>query len=165
MDYIINILNNNMHYILLAFLLLICLNFLVLILVLRKHSKLKKKYEAFMKGNDGESLEDILKKVVLDNKKVKEQEKTNIENISSIQQQSIACYQRMGLIKYDSFRGMAGQLSFALALLNGENSGFIMNCVHTQDGCYTYTKLVVNGKCDVVLCEEEKDALQIALMD
>ena len=118
-----------------------------------------------MKGNDGESLEDILKKVVLDNKKVKEQEKTNIENISSIQQQSIACYQRMGLIKYDSFRGMAGQLSFALALLNGEKSGFIMNCVHTQDGCYTYTKLVVNGKCDVVLCEEEKDALQIALMD
>ena len=56
-------------------------------------------------------------------------------------------------------------LSFALALLNGEKSGFIMNCVHTQDGCYTYTKLVVNGKCDVVLCEEEKDALQIALMD
>ncbi len=165
MDRIINILINNIHYIVLALFVLILINFFVLVVVLVKHSKLKKKYEAFMKGNDGETLEEILKKVVADNKKVKVQEKNNIEAITTMKEQVQSCYQRMGLIKYDSFRGMAGQLSFALALLNGEKSGFVMNCVHTQDGCYTYTKLVVDGKCDVVLSEEEKDALEIALMD
>ena len=55
-------------------------------------------------------------------------------------------YQKMGLVKYDAFRQMGGQLSFSLALLNENNDGFIINSVHSTDGCYSYTKEVIAGE-------------------
>ena len=74
-----------------------------------------------------------------------------------------ASYQKIGLLKYDSFRGMAGKLSFSIALLDGENSGFVLNCMHTQDGCYNYMKEIIHGEPLSVLSEEEKEVLEIAI--
>ena len=49
------------------------------------------------------------------------------------------------------------------ALLNEKNDGFIINSVHSTEGCYSYTKVIKNGECDISLGEEEKKALQIAM--
>ena len=46
-------------------------------------------------------------------------------------------YQKMGLIKYDAFNEMGGKLSFSLAMLDVRNNGFIINAMHTREGCYT----------------------------
>ena len=42
-----------------------------------------------------------------------------------------SAYQKMGLVKYDAFNQMGGQLSFSLALLDENNNGFIINSVHS----------------------------------
>ena len=57
---------------------------------------------------------------------------------------------------------MGGQLSFSLALLDEHNDGFLINSVHSTDGCYSYTKAIVNGECDLALGKEEQQALDIA---
>ena len=72
-------------------------------------------------------------------------------------------YQKCGIVKYDAFRQMGGKLSFSLALLNQKNDGFIINSVHSSDGCYSYTKEVHEGKCDISLGEEEAEALKMAI--
>ena len=36
-------------------------------------------------------------------------------------------------MKYDTFRGMSGKLSFSIALLDGDDSGFVLSSMHTQD--------------------------------
>ena len=69
----------------------------------------------------------------------------------------------MGLIKYDAFNQMGGQLSFSLALLNENNNGFILNSVHSTEGCYSYTKEIRNGECAVELGKEEAEALAAAM--
>ena len=116
-----------------------------------------------MSGQDGKSLEEILSKIVNDNKKVKIQSKNNIDAILEMKKQIKYCFQKIGIVKYDSFRGMAGKLSFVVAVLDQKNNGFIMNCMHTQDGCYTYMKEIIHGEVEVVLSEEEKQALDFAL--
>ena len=58
---------------------------------------------------------------------------------------------------------MGGMLSFSLALLNDQNNGFIINSVHSSDGCYSYTKEIKDGISEISLGEEEKKALDIAL--
>ena len=58
---------------------------------------------------------------------------------------------------------MGGDLSFSMALLDEENNGFIMNSVHSTEGCYTYTKEVRDGRCDLELGNEEKIALEKAV--
>ena len=42
---------------------------------------------------------------------------------------------------------------------NWKNSGFILNSVHSTEGCYNYVKEIKAGICDLDLSKEEKDAL------
>ena len=74
-----------------------------------------------------------------------------------------SAYQKMGLVKYDAFHQMGGQLSFSLALLDENNNGFIINSVHSTDGCYSYTKEIKNGICSISLGTEEAEALAMAM--
>ena len=55
-------------------------------------------------------------------------------------------YDTVGIIKYDAFQQMGGKLSFSLALLDENNNGFIINSVHSTEGCYSYTKEIKNGE-------------------
>lgn len=71
-------------------------------------------------------------------------------------------FQKVGLVKYDAFHEMGGKLSFSLALLNETNDGFVLNAVHSREGCYTYIKEIVGGNSIIVLAEEEQEALDMA---
>ena len=72
-------------------------------------------------------------------------------------------YQKMGLIKYDAFHEMGGKMSFSLAMLDERDNGFIINAMHTREGCYTYIKEIVDGNSIIVLSEEEQEALNRAM--
>ena len=58
---------------------------------------------------------------------------------------------------------MGGKLSFALVLLDENNDGFILNSVHSSDGCYSYTKRIINGDSQIILSNEEKVAVERAI--
>lgn len=65
-------------------------------------------------------------------------------------------------MKYDAFNEMGGKLSFSLAMLNGKDDGFVLNAVHSREGCYTYIKEIVSGNSIIVLADEEQEALNMA---
>ena len=69
----------------------------------------------------------------------------------------------MGLEKYDAFNEMGGKLSFSVCLLDNRDNGFILNAMHTREGCYTYIKEIIDGNSIVVLSAEEQKALDAAL--
>lgn len=58
---------------------------------------------------------------------------------------------------------MGGKLSFALVLLDENNNGFLINSVHSSDGCYSYTKRIKNGDSEIELSNEEKVAVERAV--
>ena len=72
-------------------------------------------------------------------------------------------YQKVGIVRYNAFEGMEGNLSFALTVLDENDNGFIINSVHSAEGCYSYTKEIKNGLCDISLGDEEKKALDMAM--
>ena len=85
--------------------------------------------------------------------------KKNIEELFA----NMKCsYQKVGLVKYDAFNEMGGKLSFSLAMLNGKDDGFVLNAVHSREGCYTYIKEIVGGNSIIVLADEEQEALNMA---
>ena len=57
---------------------------------------------------------------------------------------------------------MGGKLSFAICLLNDRNDGFIMNSIHSKDGCYNYVKEIIKGESFLPLGDEELEALEMA---
>ena len=46
-----------------------------------------------------------------------------------------------------------------------QNNGFIINAMHSREGCYTYIKEIIDGNSVIMLAEEEKEALEMALAD
>ena len=83
--------------------------------------------------------------------------------VKSMNKKLRASYQKTGIVRYNAFKGMGGNLSFVLALLDDNNSGFILNSVHSREGCYLYLKDVDKGQTDTILGSEEKEALEQAL--
>ena len=45
----------------------------------------------------------------------------------------------------------------------GTFPGFILNSVHSSDGCYSYTKRIINGDSQIILSNEEKVAVERAI--
>ena len=170
MEYVLNqitaIISQNTWIILLILaLVLIALIVVLVLLILQitKTKKLERRLSLFMQGSDMVSLEDVLKRVIEDNQKVKIQLKNNVDEIVKINENLLTAYRKTGLVKYNAFPGMAGKMSSSIALLNNENNGILINCIHGTDGCYTYVKEIMNGKSINPLTKEDEEALKIAL--
>mgnify|MGYP002864638122 CR=1 FL=1 len=125
--------------------------------------KLKKNYKKFMSGKNAKSLEDtLIHRLEQIDDLIKDNE-DNARNIDTIFSRLKDCFQKFGMVKYDAFNEMGGKLSFAIALLDEKNSGYILNVVHSREGCYSYVKDIIDGNAVVALAEEEEQALHRAL--
>lgn len=145
-----------------------CIGFFLLFLLLLiqavRISKLKKKYMNFLRGNDGKSLEEVILTRLNEVDELKNEMASTKLKMKEISDTLLTTYQKMGIVKYDAFKEMGGKLSFALALLDDSNNGFIINSMHSsREGCYTYIKEILHGESFVVLSEEEKTALNTAM--
>ncbi len=141
--------------------------FVVILLVLYivnivQMKKLKKRYDIFMSGKNAKTLEDTLIKRLDQVDTLIAANSTNEKNIEKLFGNMKFTFQKVGLVKYDAFHEMGGKLSFSLALLNETDDGFVMNAVHSREGCYTYIKEIVGGNSIIVLAEEEQEALDMA---
>ena len=135
----------------------------LLVIVLVKQSKLTKKYNAFIKGTDAKSMEDaILKRFKEIDRLLAADAKKGVE-IKELGDNLQIAVQKVGIVKYDAFKEMGGKLSFALAMLDKNNTGFVINAMHSREGCYTYIKEVIKGEAFIALGDEEKKAVNMAI--
>lgn len=136
---------------------------LLLIINAIKLRWLKNRYLDFMQGEDGKTLEEIYRDRFEELDRQIEAETEVNDRLKKLDALSEHTFQKVGLVKYDAFDEMGGKLSFSLALLNGNEDGFILNAMHSREGCYTYIKEVIDGNAYVLLSEEEREALDKAL--
>lgn len=147
-----------------AVIIVILLILLILLIVqMNKTAKLKKRLDKFVLGKDGKSLEQDIVALFEDNTFLKNSTEKNKKDIRTLYKNMEFAYQKMGLVKYDAFNQMGGQLSFCLALLDQNNNGFIINSVHSTEGCYSYTKEIKLGESSIPLGKEEAEALETAM--
>ena len=87
----------------------------------------------------------------------------NRADIRKINEEMLSNFQKVGIYKYDAFHEMGGKLSFALTLLDGNDNGYIINSMHSREGCYNYIKEIVKGESYIELSEEESESLERAI--
>ena len=128
-----------------------------------KMSRFLKRYKLFMRGKDGASLEKAMESEFIEVERIGEQCKNQAAEIQHIKDIMRRTPMKTGIVKYDAFPDVGGRMSFALALLDQDNTGFVLNAIHSKEGCYTYIKETVKGESYIVLGEEEKEALRQAV--
>lgn len=146
-------------------LILIIVLFVLYFRVSMNYNRLKNSYNAFMKGKDGKTLENSLKEKFDEVEAVLRVTKQNRQDIKDMSRILKRNFHKFGIVKYDAFNEMGGKLSFAIAMLDGNNSGWIINAMHSREGCYTYIKEIIKGESYIELAEEEAEALDKAIFE
>lgn len=155
--------NMDLTYLFIGAFAAIILLVIVIVVLCINMGRLSKKYKKFMGGKNAKSLEKDIMGLYEDNKLIKASMEKNKMDIENLYRKLESAFQKIGIVKYDAFNQMGGQLSFSLALLDENDNGFIINSVHSTEGCYSYTKEIKNGLCDISLGDEEKKALDMAM--
>lgn len=131
-----------------------------------KLSKLRKNYKDFMlKLGKGENIEELLKNHI---NRVENVEKKNNEIMhycETINNQMKQCMQRVGLVRYNAFQDTGSDLSFALAILDENNNGVVLNGIYARESSNIYAKPIKNGVSSYTLSKEEKEALEKAMKE
>ena len=148
---------------------ILIINVMLLILYIlncMKLSKLRKNYATFMtKLGKGENINEMLEGYVKNVDEIKAENKEIIEYCQKLDDKSNDYLKKMGMVRYNAYKDTGSNLSFALAILDNENNGFVLNGIYARDNSNIYAKPVVNGKSEYVLSNEEEEAIRKAIAD
>ena len=139
---------------------------LVIIYILNsiKLTKLRKNYADFMtKLGKGTNINDMLEHYV---KGVEDIKKENGEielYCKKLDEDSKQNLKKIGMVRYNAYKDTGSDLSFALAILNDNNTGIVLNGIYGRDTSNIYAKPVVNGNSEYALSKEEKEAIERAM--
>jgi hypothetical protein len=140
-------------------------SFIFTVIIAIKLKKIRKNLDLFFSGKQATDLESVLlaqtKEITHLDKEI--QELFEISNrIYNLTQRSV---HKVGIIRFNPFKDIGGDQSFALALLDGKNSGIVISSLHTREGTRIYSKPVIKGASEkYTLTEEEKKAIGKALI-
>ena len=137
--------------------------FVYVLTLQKKQVLLDKKYRSMMRGGKGaKTLDEALENKMESLNSIKDSNDAINERMTRIDRNMGSSYKKLGIVKYDAIKEMGGKLSFAICLLNDRNDGFIMNSIHSKDGCYNYVKEIIKGESFLPLGDEEAEALEMA---
>lgn len=141
----------------------ILLFFLCILLFLRLHEQ-KKRYDFFMGTGrrPAHNLEMKLEKFYESSKNIEEKYSKLLDMVTDMDQTAKSKIQKVGLIRYNPFDEMGGNLCFALALLDGNDNGVVLNGIHSRTGSFTYAKPIEMGVSTYMLSDEEIQAVEMA---
>lgn len=122
-----------------------------------------RKYLKFMKklGN-GSNLDEMLKKYLEDVKEIKKDNSEIKAYYTKLDHDIDCCIQKIGLVRYNAFKDVGSDLSFAIALLDRNDNGVVFNGLYGSESSNIYAKPIKGGVSKYQLSEEEKNALEIA---
>jgi len=158
-------LNENLLSIVVVLSILVAILSIVSIVALFQVVKLKKRYEIFTGGGRRAeyNLETQFEEYHKSAKAMEERYSKLAEMIRDLDKNMDKCVQKVGVVRYNPFNEVGGNLSYAVALLDSSNNGVILNGIHSRTGSFTYAKPVELGVSEYTLSAEESQALEQAL--
>ena len=162
MENIMALLKTDNFLIIFAILLIVLLISYVVLII--KTSNLNKRYKQFMKklGN-GKNIEEDLENYMYRVEKVERQNSELHLICKEMGNQLSGCVQKIGIVRYNAFKDTGSDLSFAIALLDEDNTGVVMNGIYSREMSNIYAKPVEKGKSPYTISEEEKLAIDKAI--
>ena len=143
---------------------LLFINFSLLIYIAVLFYKTNKSYNKFMKKlGKGVNVETMIRDYIESVEEVKEEEKRINRRCQEIEKNVEKCIQKVGVVRYNAFNNTGSDLCFALALLDFEDNGVIVNGIYSRDNTTTtYAKPITCGSSKYTLTKEEQEALDVA---
>lgn len=158
-------LNENLLSVIVVLLILVVVLAAISTVSLMQVMKLKKRYELFTGGDRRAdyTIETQFEEYHKSARVMEERYTKLSEMIRDMDRNMEKCVQKVGIVRYNPFNEVGGDLSYAVALLDSNNNGVVLNGIHSRTGSFTYAKPVELGVSEYTLSAEEIKALEKAL--
>ena len=163
MENLINIINENIVFIIMALLVSILLLFIIVILLMRTTNKLEKKYRRLMRGVNHKNLEELIVSKIDEVEKALAKADEAINQCKVIKEEIKGCVNKVAIMRYKAFADVGSDLSFSIAILDSYNDGVIITGIYSRHDSITYAKPVDKGISRYELSEEESYVLNEAV--
>lgn len=127
-------------------------------------SKIRKKYKEMVRGTEGVNFEELLLNLGKEIDKIYIENEIVREKLDEIEEKQKTSIQKVGFVRYNAFAEMGSELSFSIALMDEYKNGFIITSIYGRDYTTSYAKAIKDGKTEYELSEEEKQAMDKALL-
>jgi len=155
--------SSNIGVIVIALVAILVIVLVVLLLVARRARQLAQRLDSMTRGEEGQSLEQVLD-THLDKVESVTRSLDVVEARTAVLEAGAPlAYQRVGLVRFNPFEDTGGNQSFALALLDGRGTGFVISSLHARSGTRVYGKAVKAGIAESTLSDEETEAVRLAM--
>jgi hypothetical protein len=143
----------------------LALGFLLLLVIIWQGIRLYR-LEAVRREFFSSGLKKDLEQILIDQNRslsqIKQELKLLDKNLENLVNENRNNYQKVGFVRYNPFDDSGGNISFALALLNDHDDGFVISSLHGREGTRVYAKAIKNTLSESKLTEEELKAIKIA---
>lgn len=162
MENIINSIGINNVFLIISILTIIIV--IALFITVVKLIALEKKYKNFMKkiGN-GKNIEEDLVEYINRVERIENQNQDIVKYCEELNQEIANCIQKIGIVRYNAFQDTGSDLSFALALLDENDNGIVLNGIYSREISNIYAKPIEQGKSKYTISEEEEEAIRKAI--
>lgn len=138
--------------------------FIILFILWKRNSTLKKKLEIFFGDKEAKDLESVLLKQKEDMKVFDKEIQELFEISNRLYRLGLQSIHKTEVIRFNPFKDVGSNQSFCVALMNGKNSGVVISSIHTREGTRVYAKPVASGvEAGHAFTDEEKEAIALAI--
>lgn len=131
----------------------------------RELKRLQRLLSTFLSGKDGKDLETVLLETRESLRELDEEIQELFTISNGLHQLGVKSLHKTAVMRFNPFKEVGGNQSYAVALLNGKNSGVVFSSLHTREGTRAYAKPVKNGAADgFPFTEEEKAVIHEAIL-
>ncbi|MCB2294587.1 DUF4446 family protein [Clostridium algoriphilum] len=164
MQNIINFINSAQIYITIALMILVFILIIIVIITYTSLIKIESRYRKLMRGASTKNLEDIVISYLDKIDEVQKQNGIMKQLYEQINGKLSGCVQKTSMIRYKAFDDMGSDLSFSIALLDGDINGVILTSIYGRNESTTYAKPINKGISRYELSDEENKVLEQAII-
>lgn len=138
---------------------------ILLVFVLIQGAQLRKirtRWNQLLTGASGSNIEGLLKEHLDHSNETRANIAELSRRIGTLEMKMQSAKRYTGMVKFDAFPDVGGQLSFAFALYDEQGNGMVLTSLVGRSDCRVYCKDIKGGKAERELTKEEQDALQMA---
>lgn len=84
--------------------------------------------------------------------------------VDALEANAARSLQRVGFVRFNAFPDVGSELSYALAVVDGDGNGFLVSSIYSREEVRTYAKAIRRFAADKETSEEERRALDLARM-
>lgn len=163
MQSLINSLDSYLPYILGGMALIIILLFILIVILFRAVNKVEDRYRKLMRGVSGKNLEELIVTQLDNIDKANNISEEALKRCDELRENIKDCVQKVAIMRYQAFENVGSDLSFSIAILDGNNDGIMLTGIYGRQESTTYAKPIDKGISRYDLSEEEISVINEAV--